>query len=518
MKGKRLTTLALCLLLTAGCSAGSNSTAGSSNAMSAPAAMEADAFAGYGVEFNTEEYDYIEENGFRSTALSPLSTFAADVDTASYANLRWRLLANREVPADAVRVEEMLNYFHYDYPEPEGDEPFSVTAEVFPCPWNEDTQVLRIGLQAVQLDWEELPPSNLVFLIDVSGSMDASNKLPLVKQAFLMLTEHLRPEDRVSIVTYASTDTVVLEGASGEEGAEIQTAIERLTAGGSTAGAQGIQTAYALAEQYFIEGGNNRIILATDGDLNVGLSSEGELTRLVEEKKKSGVFLSVMGFGSGNLKDNKLEALADHGDGNCSYIDSVLEARRVLVEEMGGTLFTVAKDVKIQVEFNPSQIKGYRLIGYEDRLMAAEDFNDDQKDGGEIGAGHRVTVLYELVDIDSPMEIPGADLKYQSAQPSDSEEYLTVSIRYKEPDGTESKLLTCPVGPESVRQEPSEDGAFACAVAQFGMLLRESEYTGSATYAGIVEQLSALPSVAEDDYKAELLYLVRQQARRTATE
>ena len=356
-----------------------------------------------GIEHNTEEYNHIEENGFRAVSVSPLSTFAADVDTASYANLRRMILEGQEVWPDAVRIEEMINYFHYDYPEPEENAPFSVSTELTPCPWNPNTVLFRVGLQAPQPDWEAMPASNLVFLIDVSGSMNSPNKLPLVKQAFLLLTENLRPEDTISIVTYASQEAVVLDGVSGDEPEKIQAAIENLNAGGSTAGAAGIKTAYELAEKYFIKGGNNRVILATDGDLNVGVSSEGELTRLIEKEKKSGVFLSVMGFGDGNLKDNKLEALADNGDGNYAYIDSVLEAKKVLVEEMGGTLFTVAKDVKLQVEFNPEHIKGYRLVGYENRLMASEDFADDTKDGGEIGAGHRVTVLYELVPVDSEM-------------------------------------------------------------------------------------------------------------------
>lgn len=461
------------------------------------------------IEHNTEEYNHIEENGFRSVSVSPLSTFAADVDTASYANLRRMLLEGAEVPADAVRIEEMINYFHYDYPEPEDGEPFSVSTELTPCPWNEDNTLLRIGLQAPQPDWEAMPPSNLVFLIDVSGSMNQANKLPLVKQAFLLLTEHLKAEDTISIVTYASRDEVVLSGVSGDEPAAIQTTIENLTAGGSTAGARGIQTAYALAEEYFIPGGNNRVILATDGDLNVGVTSEGELTRLIEEKKEGGVFLSVMGFGDGNLKDNKLEALVDHGNGNYSYIDSVLEAKKVLVEEMGGTLFTVAKDVKLQVEFNPQHVKSYRLIGYENRLMDAEDFADDTKDGGEIGAGHRVTVLYEL----SSAEVEGVDLKYQQATSVPSPEWLTLSIRYKAPDGDTSTLLQYPVDADDWREIPSDDTAFAACVAQFGMLLRESEYAGNATYESVYETLTALPGVAADAYKDELAYLVRKAAR-----
>lgn len=467
-----------------------------------------------GVEFNTEEYNHIDENGFRAVATSPLSTFAADVDTASYANLRRMILDNWEVYPDAVRIEEMINYFHYDYPEPTDGAPFSVSTELAPCPWNPDTVLFRVGLQAPQPDWDAMPASNLVFLIDVSGSMDSPNKLPLVKQAFLLLTENLRPEDTISIVTYASQEAVVLDGVSGDEPEKIQVAIENLNAGGSTAGAAGIKTAYELAEKYFIKGGNNRVILATDGDLNVGVSSEGELTRLIEKKKKSGVFLSVMGFGEGNLKDNKLEALADNGDGNYAYIDSVLEAKKVLVEEMGGTLFAVAKDVKLQVEFNPEHIKGYRLLGYENRLMASEDFADDTKDGGEIGAGHRVTVLYELVLVDSEMELPETGLKYQQSNPTGNPEWLTLSLRYKEPEGDNSILLTYPVDKSDWQDTPSADTAFAACVAQFGMLLRESEYAGNTTYSGILEQLESISGLKEDAYKDEFVYLVKQMERK----
>lgn len=461
------------------------------------------------MDYNTEEYSYFEENGFHAVSVSPLSTFAADVDTASYANLRRMLLDGEDVVPDAVRIEEMINYFHYDYPAPAEGEPFSVTTELTPCPWNEENTLLRIGLQASQPDWEAMPPSNLVFLIDVSGSMNQANKLPLVKQAFLLLTENLRPEDTVSIVTYASRDEVVLRGATGDEADTIQTAIESLHASGSTAGAKGIQTAYALAEEYFIPGGNNRVILATDGDLNVGITSESELTRLIEKKKEGGVFLSVMGFGDGNLKDNKLEALADHGNGNYSYIDSVLEAKKVLVEEMGGTLFTVAKDVKLQVEFNPQHVKSYRLVGYENRLMDAEDFADDTKDGGEIGAGHRVTVLYEL----SSAEVAGTDLKYQENVAVSSPEWLTVSIRYQPPEGGQSTLLEYPVDADKWQEVPSPDTAFAACVAQFGMLLRNSEHIGSVTYTDLLSQLSAIPGLEEDPYKDELMYLVGRMER-----
>lgn len=511
---------ALALPLTA-CAAKSADTATGAASAATDAGMDG-SYANYAsmeteeqlVDWNTEEYSHIQENRFQAVAASPLSTFAADVDTASYANLRRMLLAGEEVPADAVRIEEMINYFHYDYPEPEGDEPFSVSTEIIPCPWNDQTSLLRIGLQAEKPDWEAMPASNLVFLIDVSGSMEQSNKLPLVKQAFLLLTENLRPQDTISIVTYASDDRVVLDGAAGDEGADIQTAIENLNAGGSTAGSKGITTAYELARKHFIPDGNNRVILATDGDLNVGVTSEGELVRLIEKEKKDGIFLSVLGFGDGNLKDNKLESLAAHGDGNYSYIDSVLEAKRVLVEEMGGTLFTVAKDVKFQVEFNPEKVAGYRLIGYENRLMAAEDFADDTKDGGEVGAGHRVTVLYELAAPGADVDIPGVDLKYQETETTGSDEWLTVAVRCKEPEGSQSILLEYPVGEKSVTESPSADTAFAACVAQFGMLLRKSAYSGSATYDSVAEALAALPGVEEDAYRAELLYLVRQMARK----
>ncbi|MBE6760407.1 MAG: VWA domain-containing protein [Ruminococcaceae bacterium] len=472
-------------------------------------------FDDYAIEtpdFNTEEYNTIVENRFLSVVTSPLSTFSADVDTASYTNVR-RYIDDKELPpADAVRIEELLNYFTYDYPEPDGDEPFSVTTEISDCPWNADTKLLLIGLQAEKPDTEQLPPSNLVFLIDVSGSMDSADKLPLVKEAFMLLTEQLGENDRVSIVTYASSDKVVLKGATGEDKQDIMDAINLLQAGGATAGSDGIKTAYKLAEEYFIEGGNNRVILATDGDLNVGVTSEGELTRLVEKKRESGVFLSVMGFGTGNIKDNKMEALADNGNGSYHYIDSENEARRVLVEEMGGTLFTVAKDVKFQVEFNPAVIKGYRLIGYENRVMEAEDFDDDTKDAGEIGAGHRVTALYEIVEVDSPMEIAAPELTYQTSGDSGSDEYLQLKVRYKEPDGDTSKLLTYPVGQDAYTAEPSNDFVFASAVAQYGMLLRQSAYSGTATYESILEQLNSRLGLLSDDYRYDFRRIVEHTA------
>ncbi len=460
---------------------------------------------------NTEEYTYTPESGFRSAATEPLSTFAADVDTASYANVRRMLLSGEKPPADAVRVEEMLNYFRYDYPQPAAGEPFSVTTEIGPCPWNPAARLLLVGLQARQVDESARPKSNLVFLIDVSGSMDSPDKLGLVQKAFLMLTEQMKPGDRISIVTYAGEDSVLVEGAGSEDAARIQSAIESLSAGGMTAGSEGIKTAYRIAREQFIEGGNNRVILATDGDLNVGVTSEGALTRLIESEKKSGVFLSVMGFGTGNYKDAKLEALADNGDGNYAYIDSLLEARKVLVEEMGASFFTVCKDVKLQLEFNPDKVSSYRLIGYENRRLAASDFADDAKDGGEIGAGHRVTALYEIVPASGAAGEDG--LKYQTRASTGSADYLTVSVRAKAPDGDASRLYAYPVGEDSVKTEPSDNLRFAAAVAQAGMLLRESPYAGSASFEDVARQLEEIPDLRADPYKDEFAYLVRRLAR-----
>ena len=462
-------------------------------------------------EFNTDEYAFLRENGFLSTLTSPLSTFAADVDTASYANVRRMLLDGTLPPADAVRIEEMINYFHYDYPMPGEGEPFSVTTEIAPCPWNPDAKLLLVGLQAREIDASKRPACNLVFLIDVSGSMDGPDRPGLAQKAFLLLTEQLKPGDRVSIVTYAGSDSVVLTGATVEDRAKITQAIENLFAGGVTAGSEGIVTAYRIAREQFIDGGLNRVILATDGDLNVGVTSEGELTRLIEEEKKSGVFLSVMGFGSGNYKDNKLEALADHGDGNYSYIDSELEARKVLVEEMGASFFTVCKDAKFQIEFNPARVSSYRQIGYENRALNDQDFADDTKDGGEIGAGHRVTALYEIIEADGSAQ--GGALKYQTSETTGSSEYLTVSVRAKEPDGDVSKLYAYPVGGESVREKMSDNMAFAAAVAETGMLLRGSEHSGSASYQSATSLLENIPGLSADPYKDEFAYLVRQLAR-----
>lgn len=461
-------------------------------------------------DYNTEEYSYISENGFNHVREEPLSTFSVDVDTAAYSNIRRMIRAGQEIPADAVRIEEMINYFDYDYPEPEGEEPFSVTTEYSRCPWNPEHRLMMIGLQAKEIDFENRPASNFVFLLDVSGSMYSDDKLPLVQKSFAMLAENLTENDRVSIVTYAGYESVVLDGMPGNETAAIVEALDNLEAGGSTAGAAGIQKAYELAQRHYIPGGNNRVILATDGDLNVGISSEGELTRLIQEKKKSGVHLSVLGVGTGNLKDNKMEALADNGDGNYNYIDSIFEAKKVLVDEMGGTLITVAKDVKIQVEFNPLQVAGYRLVGYENRLLDREDFNDDTVDAGEIGSGHTVTALYEIIPAERGSGETESSLKYQTeGEPTGSGELLTVSLRYKAPNGDKSKLMTHPVDADSYRENMSENFAFASAVAEFGMVLRGSENRGAATFESVLELAEPCIHADSDGYRKEFLELVK---------
>ena len=464
------------------------------------------------VDWNTEEYKFMMENQWMNTKTSPFSTFAADVDTASYANIRRYLLGGKQVPRDAVRIEEMINYFSYDYPEPKEGEPFSVTTEIAPCPWNEDSELLMVGLKAKDIDMKDRTPSNLVFLVDVSGSMYSDDKLPLVQRSFRLLCEELQEGDRVSIVTYASGDKVVLEGASGEDKLKINEAMEDLRAGGGTNGSAGINTAYEIAEKYFIKGGNNRVILATDGDLNIGITDEGSLTRLIEEKAKSNIFLSVLGFGTGNISDTRMEALADHGNGNYSYIDGIAEARKVLIQEMGSTLFPVAKDVKLQVEFNPNKIKGYRLIGYENRVMAAESFADDTKDGGELGAGHRVTALFEIAKVGSKQDVQEVESKYSSTgADSDADwanEYLTVNVRYKEPEGDKSTLLSYPVDASSESDSMSENMAWAAGVAQFGMLLKDSEFKGTTTISEIKGRLGDLRSARNDDYRQEFIYML----------
>lgn len=487
------------------------------NAVSPDSAKNAnitEQYSDIATEHNTEEYNSITENAYKSVADYPLSTFSADVDTASYSNIRRMINNGQTVDTGAVRIEEMINYFKYDYPVPGDDEPFSVTTELSECPWNKDSKLMLIGLKTKDIDFSESLNSNLVFLLDVSGSMQDYNKLPLMQKAFKMLTAELTEKDRVSIVTYASNDRVVIEGVNGNDSESINEALDSLEAGGSTHGSKGIVTAYELAEKYFINGGNNRVILATDGDLNIGLTSESELERLITEKKESGVFLSVLGFGTGNIKDNKMETLADKGNGNYSYIDSIYEAKKVLVDEMGATLVTVAKDVKLQVEFNPANVKGYRLVGYENRLLSSEDFNDDSKDAGEIGAGHSVTALYEIVLNDSQMDIPSADLKYQSSEninKENADELLTIKIRYKNPDSDTSEVMSRVVNKNDYREEMTGNLSLAAAVAEFGMILRESKYVGNIDYNNVLELLDER-TVNGDKYRIEFVQLVRKAA------
>lgn len=464
------------------------------------------------IPFNTEEYSAITENPFRKVSMSPLSTFSADVDTASYSNVR-RMLKNgyrpQDIPSGAVRTEEMLNYFSYDYAMPEKGKPFGVTAVLGECPWNETSKLLVLGLQTEKIDFSEAPDTNLVFLIDVSGSMYSDNKLPLLKKAFGLLVDNLGEKDRVSIVTYASRDEVVIKGIPGNEKDVIMNALEGLEAGGSTNGGAGIVSAYDLAEQYFIKDGNNRVILATDGDLNVGITSESALHDLIAKERESGVFLSVLGFGMGNYSDTNMETLADYGNGNYAYIDSLSEAKKVLVEEMGATLVTVAKDVKLQIEFNPAVVSEYRLVGYENRTMAAEDFSDDTKDAGEIGAGHSVTVVYEIVPC-KDSESTGSGLKYQSTslsqQALSSDEWLTLSVRYKKPAEDSSILLEYPIGAKNYTDKPSDDFLFAAAVAEFSMVLKNSEYVGTGSYKHVLTLLDDIS--LNDEYKTEFYDLV----------
>jgi Ca-activated chloride channel family protein len=469
-------------------------------------------------EINTEEYNHYAENSFQSVAEHPLSTFSTDVDTASFTNVR-RMIENRQdIFADAVRTEEFINYFKYDYPQPDNDDKIGITTELSDCPWNDESKLMLVGLQAKDIDIQDID-SNIVFLIDVSGSMGDANKLPLVAQAFAMLAENLGQNDRISIVTYAGRDTVELEGESGANYSKIAETLAGLTAGGSTAGAAGINTAYELAQKYFIEGGNNRVILATDGDLNVGLSSPEELTALIEEKRDMGIFLSVLGFGMGNYKDSRLEALADNGNGNYAYIDSIDEAERVRVTEMNGTMFTVAKDAKVQVEFNPANVSYYRLVGYENRLLDDRDFEDDTKDAGDVGAGQQVTALYEIIPTEAKAEENTRTLKYQDdvayPEPEKTEEgdldreLLTVSVRYKEKDENDSKLVDKPVMLASYvsKDEMSDNMKLASAAAMFAKTLGNSE--DKFTMAEIREQAMGLELNAEEllklisDYEAD---------------
>ena len=488
--------------------------------------------------WNTEEYTKIDEHGFTAVLSQPFSTFGADVDTASYALLRKGLIesaASAEaekqnlyagyyvspVEESAIRIEEMINYFTYHYEEPESGEKFGVSTAVTKCPWNEDTLLLRIGVKAEDTV-KESEGNNIVFLIDTSGSMDEFDKLPLVKTSMKILADQLDDHDRVSIVTYAGSEEVLLEGAEGKDKDKITRAFESMQPWGGTYGEGGIEKAYEIASKYFIEGGNNRVVLCTDGDFNLGVSSAAGLEELISGKRETGIFFSCFGFGDGNYSDTRMETLADNGNGNYFYIDSEREAKKALEEEFFSTIHTAAKDTKFQVEFNPENVKGYRQIGYENREMAAEDFADDSKDGGEVGAGQTVTVLYEIVPADSDMEI-GVVSRYGNKDTNDDEdadiseeaegefadELLTVNIRYKEPDGEKSVLREYPVLLSDVQDKMDEDTSWAAGIAQAGMLMRGSEHAGTSTFDAIYDRLKNDPEIMDNDYKAEFLFMLR---------
>lgn len=466
-------------------------------------------------QYNTEEYDAIHENIFHDALRNPLSTFSIDVDAASYSNMRRFINNGQRPPKDAVRIEEMVNYFDYDYSQPTDEHPFNIITEISSAPWNAQHKLVHIGLQGKKIPTHNLPPSNLVFLIDVSGSMDQPNKLPLLKSSFKMLVNELREQDHVAIVVYAGAAGLVLEPTSGAEKKTIIEAIDNLEAGGSTAGGAGIKLAYAVAKEHFKAGGNNRVILATDGDFNVGVSSNAEMERLVEEKRKDGVFLTVLGYGMGNYKDSKMEVMADKGNGNYAYIDNITEAKKVLVNEFGGTLFTIAKDVKLQIEFNPSKVKAYRLIGYENRMLKSEDFNNDKKDAGELGSGHTVTALYEIIPVGVESEFLKIDeLKYQTTKvdpaASKSKELMTVKFRYKKPDEVVSKLIVHPLVDNQVAlSKTSDDFRWSASVAAFGMLLRESEYIKNFSYDQVVQLAQGAKGEDKEGYRIEFINMAK---------
>lgn len=469
--------------------------------------------SGMDQEFNTEEYSKINDNEFKEVKKNALSTFSIDVDRAAYSNVRRFINQGSLPPADAVRVEEMINYFSYEYDQPKGNDPFSMTTEYTDCPWNSKHKLIHIGIQGKEIKMEKASANNLVFLIDVSGSMSSSDKLPLLKSGLNLLIDQLRPQDRVSLVVYAGAAGTVLPSTPGTEKDKMREALNQLSAGGSTAGGQGIELAYKVAKENFIKEGNNRVILCTDGDFNVGVSSDGELVRLIEKKREDGVFLTVLGFGTGNYKDSKMEQLADKGNGNYSYIDNLLEAKKTLVSEMGGTLITIAKDVKIQIEFNPAFVKSYRLVGYENRVLANEDFNDDKKDAGELGSGHTVTAMYEIIPAGSSEEVASVDpLKYQTVSTTTAasgNEVMTIKFRYKEPKDTTSKLITKVLNSKSSSfQSCSENVRFSCAVAEFGMLLRDSKFKGDSNYKDALAMARNSKGKDEEGYRAEFIRLI----------
>lgn len=467
--------------------------------------------------FSREGYDNIKENPFLKSADNPLSTFSIDVDGASYSNIRRFINSGQLPPEGAVRIEEMINYFTYHYPQPTGDTPFSINTEYTVCPWNEKHHLVSIGLQGKKIPVENLPAANIVFLIDVSGSMWSPDKLPLVQSSMKLLTDQLRPQDRVAIVVYAGSAGLVLPSTDGSDKTKIKEAIDGLQAGGSTAGGAGIKLAYKVAQDHFIKNGNNRIVLCTDGDFNVGQSSDDELERMIGEKRQSGVYLTVLGFGTGNYQDAKMQKLADKGNGNHAYIDNLSEARKVLISQFGGTMFTIAKDVKLQVEFNPAKVQGYRLIGYENRMLAKEDFNDDKKDAGELGSGHTVTALYEIIPagINAPELRKVDDLKYQKIKGkapvfNSSDEVMTVKFRYKKPAENKSLLLEKIISGDPVAfSNAGNNIKFAAAVAKFGMQLRGSEYKGTGGYTLALNIIAPLVKDDREGYKNELMQLIK---------
>ncbi len=465
-------------------------------------------------EIIDEDYEEILENSFELTQTSPLSTFSIDVDKASYSNIRRMINNGQRIPADAVKIEEMINYFDYKYSQPTDEHPFSIQTEYSSCAWNEKHKLVKIGLQGKEIPLDKVPPSNLVFLLDVSGSMDSPNKLPLLKSAFKLLVNQLREQDKVSIVVYAGAAGLVLEPTSGANKQKILEALNNLEAGGSTAGGAGIQLAYKIAQENFIIGGNNRVILATDGDFNVGASSDKSMEDLIVEKRKSGVFLTALGFGMGNYKDSKLEIIADKGNGNHAYIDTMQEAQKVLGKEFGGTLYTIAKDVKIQVEFNPTKVAAFRLIGYENRLLADEDFIDDTKDAGELGSGHTVTALYEVIPVGVKSkflkEVDGLKYTKTTLVGDFSDELLTVKFRYKEPNGNKSKEIIYTMLDKEVNfQQTSNDFKFASAVSLFGMKIRKSTYSKKSNFDDVIALAETGRGDDKEGYRAEFIRLVK---------
>lgn len=466
-------------------------------------------------DWNTEEYDGIEENIFHGALKNPLSTFSIDVDAASYSNVRRFINNGQQPPKDAVRIEELINYFDYDYTQPASEHPFAIETEISTAPWNPQHKLVHIGLQGKKIPTDNLPASNLVFLLDVSGSMSDQNKLPLLKSSLKMLLSELREQDHVAIVVYAGAAGLVLEPTPGTNKEKIMQALDKLQAGGSTAGGAGIKLAYATAKKHFKENGNNRVILATDGDFNIGESSNASMEELIKEESKSGVFLTVLGFGMGNYKDSKMETLADKGNGNYAYIDNITEAKKVLVNEFGGTLFTIAKDVKLQIEFNPAKVQAYRLIGYENRMLKNEDFNNDKKDAGDLGSGHTVTALYEVIPVGVESEFFKLDeLKYQKVvvdkNAAASGELMTIKFRYKEPASNTSKLIVYPLMDSKIAiNKTSDNFRWSAAVAAFGMLLRDSEYVKDYNYQNVIDMAQSARGKDTEGYRVEFINMVK---------